>query len=149
MSRRESVLAGAREAGGVQRILDSIPYTRWLGLRANGEEHGHPVVTMPVRDELIGNTRLPAFHGGAVGALMEATAIVTVIVQEQQHRLPKPIDFSLDYLRSARAEDLHASCQVLRQGRRVVAVRVDCWQSERDKLTAAGRMHLLLSRVEE
>lgn len=82
---------------------------------------------------------------GAITALMEAAALVVTLVDEAQSRLPKPIDFSLDYLRSARAEPLHAACQVLRQGRRVVAVRVDAWQSDRNALTASGRVHLLLS----
>lgn len=148
MSTRDASLARARAEHDAQGILDHIPYTRWLGIRVSGEEDGNPVFTLPARDELVGNASLPAIHGGAVGALMEAAAIVTVLVQEQQSRMPKPIDFSLDYLRSARAEDLHASCQVLRQGRRVAAVRVDCWQRSRDTLTATGRAHLLLSAAD-
>lgn len=131
-----------------QGVIDGIPYTAHLGIKVASDAGGNPVFVLPFRDDIVGNPRLPAIHGGAVAALMEAAALVVTLVDEAQSRLPKPIDFSLDYLRSARAEPLYAACQVLRQGRRVVAVRVDAWQSDRNTLTASGRVHLLLSSTE-
>lgn len=146
MSETSEGLERLRRERDYQGMLDAIPYTAHLGIAAETGVDG-PVYTLPPRDNHIGNKRLPAIHGGAVAALMEAAALVTVLVDEDQDRFPKPIDFSLDYLRSARGlEPLHAACQILRQGRRIAAVRVDCWQGEdRDKLTATGRVHLLLS----
>jgi len=131
-----------------QGVIARIPYTAHLGIRVETGADGTPVFVLPFRDDIVGNPRLPAVHGGAVAALMEAAALVVTLVDEAQSRLPKPIDFSLDYLRSARAEPLYAACHVLRQGRRVVAVRVDAWQASRDRLTASGRAHLLLSPQE-
>lgn len=142
---RTAALHRVRRDRNYQGVLDYIPYTAHLGIRVDTAGPA-PVYRLPARDNLVGNTRLPAIHGGAVAALMEATALVTVLVDEEQDRLPKPIDFSLDYLRSARTETLYAACQVLRQGRRVAAVRVDCWQEDRERLTATGRVHLLLSQ---
>lgn len=146
MSQASKDLKQLRHERDYQGMLDAIPYTAHLGIAAESGADG-PVYTLPPRDDHIGNKHLPAVHGGAVAALMEAAALVTVLVDEAQDRFPKPIDFSLDYLRSARGgEPLHAACQVLRQGRRIAAVRVDCWQGEdRDRLTATGRVHLLLS----
>jgi uncharacterized protein (TIGR00369 family) len=142
-------LVRPRGKGDYQGMLDAIPYTAHLGITAERGDDG-PVYTLPPRAKHIGNRRLPAIHGGVVAALMEAAALVTVLVDEDQDRFPKPIDFSLDYLRSAHGgEPLHATCRILRQGRRIAAVRVDCWQGDdRDKLTATGRVHLLLSVTE-
>lgn len=146
MSAQSKRLDAVRRDRNYQGVLDAIPYTAHLGIRVEAGTHD-PVYTLPPRDAHIGNQQLPAIHGGAVAALMEAAALVTVLVDEAQDRFPKPIDFSLDYLRSARAEPLFAACQILRQGRRIAAVRVDCWQGDdRDTLTATGRVHLLLSR---
>ena len=146
MSQTSKGLERLRRERDYQGMLDVIPYTAHLGIAAETGADG-PIYTLPSRDNHIGNKRLPAVHGGAVAALMEAAALVTVLVDEAQDRFPKPIDFSLDYLRSARGgEPLHAACQILRQGRRIAAVRVDCWQGEdRTKLTATGRVHPLLS----
>lgn len=141
---RNEALAAARETRDYQAIVDYMPYTHHLGITVAVVDDV-PIFTLPFQDRLIGNPRLPAIHGGVVAALMEAAALVTVLVDEQQSRLPKPIDYALDYLRSARAEALHARCHILRQGRRVVAARTECWQADPEKLTAAGRVHLLLS----
>lgn len=148
MSASASTLAALRERRDYQGVIDRIPYTAHLGIRVEAAHADGPLFVLPFRQDLVGNPRLPAIHGGAVAALMEAAALVVTLVDEAQSRLPKPIDFSLDYLRSARAAPLYAACQVLRQGRRVVAVRVDAWQEDRDQLTASGRAHLLLSGSE-
>ena len=145
MSASPDTLAVLRERGDYQGVIDRIPYTAHLGIGVEVDRAGAPIFVLPFRQDLVGNPRLPAIHGGAVAALMEAAALVVTLVDEAQSRLPKPIDYSLDYLRSARAETLYAACQVLRQGRRVVAVRIDAWQEDRERLTASGRAHLLLS----
>ncbi|MHA7833223.1 MAG: PaaI family thioesterase [Algiphilus sp.] len=145
MGNASSTLAALRERRDYQGVIDRIPYTAHLGIRVETARADGPVFVLPFRQDLVGNPRLPAIHGGAVAALMEAAALVVTLVDEAQSRLPKPIDFSLDYLRSARAEPLYAACEVLRQGRRVVAVRVDAWQEDREHLTASGRAHLLLA----
>lgn len=55
---------------------------------------------------------------------MEIAPLVTVLVGEDQARLPKLNDFTVNYFRSAGRRDLFAVCEILRQGRRVAAVGV-------------------------
>ena len=59
-------------------------------------------------------------------------------------RIPKVVDFSLDYLRPGRLRDTYASCVVVRQGRKVVNVSVTAWQTQRNEPIANARTHLLL-----
>lgn len=131
------MISGERMASALQ----GIPYSVHLGIRFDAASQHF---LLPFRDDLIGNAQLPAIHGGVVGGYLESVAILWLLVTEAQQRIPKPIDFSVDFLRSARAQDCHASCEVLRQGRRVAQAQVRCWQADFDRPVAVGRGHFLL-----
>ena len=77
--------------------------------------------------------------------MLELTAVVQLLRATELERLPKTIDLSIDYLRSARPQDLYGRAHVTRQGRRVANVRVELWQQERSKPVAAAHGHFLLS----
>lgn len=129
-----------------EHALLRIPYARYLGLAFDEAEQ---LFYLPFREDLVGNLRLRAVHGGALGALMENAALIWLGVTESQQRIPKPVDFSVDYLRSARAKTTFAGCEVLRQGRRVAQVQVRCWQADPSTPVAVGRGHFLLEAAEE
>ena len=59
-------------------------------------------------------------------------------------RLPKTIDFSVDYLRSGLARDAYARARVVRQGRRYASVHVEAWQDNRTRLFAQATGHFLM-----
>src|SRR3954464_11946044 len=80
------------------------PFARCLGIRVN--EDG--TLVMPFSPKIIGNPMLPAIHGGMTGAFLETAAIVGV-TRELGVAPPKPIGLTINYLRSGRALDSHAS----------------------------------------
>ena len=59
-------------------------------------------------------------------------------------RLPKTIDFTVDYLRSGLARDAYARARVVRQGRRYASVHVEAWQDNRDRPFAQANGHFLM-----
>ncbi len=128
-------------------LLDHIPYAKFLGLQVL--QQGNEITTiLPFSEHLVGNTNLPAIHGGAVGAMLEMTAVLQLIFDTACERLPKTVDVSFDYLRSARAATIYGRAIVTRQGRRVANVRTELWQEERHKPVAAGHGHFLLSPLD-
>jgi len=131
----------------LEALVDKIPYAKFLGLQV--EQQGHEIITvLPFQEHLIGNTNLPAIHGGAVGAMLEMTAVLQLIYDTSCERLPKTIDVSFDYLRSARGLTTFGRAIVTRQGRRVANVRTELWQEERGKPVAAGHGHFLLTPLD-
>ena len=60
-------------------------------------------------------------------------------------KLPKGIDFSIDYLRAGRPEETFAQCELVRVGARVALVQVRCWQSSPDRPIVVARGHFLLT----
>jgi uncharacterized protein (TIGR00369 family) len=130
----------------IQAVIDRIPYASFLGLQI--EHHDDKVMTVvPFQHHLIGNVNLPAMHGGAVGAILEITAVLQLIYDTECERLPKTIDVSFDYLRSVTDSTTYGMATVTRRGRRVANVRTELWQ-EAGKPVAVSHGHFLLSPLD-
>ena len=130
----------------MQAVVDEIPYARFLGIRIDIK--GNELTTiLPFKETLIGNTTLPALHGGALGAFLEMTSAIQLLYNTSCEALPKTIDISVDYLRSGRPVPCFGRAVVTRQGRRVANVRAEVWQEERGKPIAATHGHFLMTPI--
>lgn len=138
----------AKERGDFTLLRERVPYSAFLDVQVT-IDGGLPRCRLPFRPSLIGNVALPALHGGVVAGFMENAALLHLLLVLDESQVPKSIDFSIDYLRSAHAVDAWAECEVARQGRRVAQVQVRCWQEEtghpgRQREVARARAHFLL-----
>ncbi len=150
-----------RRDAALRALVDGVPYVRFLGIafdRRGDELTG----VLQFDDKLIGNPALPALHGGVTAAFLEVTAIVTLcwamlwddleagrldpgtLSHETLPRLPKTIDFSVDYLRAGLPRDAYARARLNRSGRRYASVHVEGWQDNRGRLFAQGTGHFLM-----
>lgn len=136
-------VAAARATGDYQSVIDNIPYMKFLGLTVSADNNG-PIVTMPGSEHIIGNPVLPAIHGGVVGAMLESTAIMHLIWAQESRQVPKIVNLTIDYLRSARVVDTHAQATITKHGRRIANIRIEAWQADRAKPVAAAHAHFLL-----
>jgi acyl-coenzyme A thioesterase PaaI-like protein len=139
------MVEAARDSGDLSPLRDAIPYAKFMGITAElmaGELLGK----MAYDDKLIGNPILPALHGGTTGAFLEMTAIYTLLWEsEGSVQLPKTINITIEYLRSARPVDTYAKAVITKQGRRVANVQVEAWQSDRAKPVASANALFLLA----
>jgi uncharacterized protein (TIGR00369 family) len=105
-------------------FLAVTPYARFLGMNAirAGDEM---TAILPFSPHLIGNTHIPALHGGVLGAFMEMTALLQLSIDESQKRLPRTIDVTIEYLRPGRALTTFARADVRKVGRRIANVHVE------------------------
>jgi len=127
-------------------LMTAIPYCRHLGIVAEIGDAGL-LLTMPFAEHLVGNVMLPALHGGVIGSLLETAAIAQVIWEIRSPRLPRPVDITIDYLRSGRAATSYARARITKQGRRILNVHAEMWQGDETKPIAALRGHMLLAAV--
>lgn len=121
--------------------VGGIPYAELLGIQFDGVQN---CFVLPFTQSLVGNARLPALHGGVVAGFAETAALIWLMRREGVGGIPKPVDFAIDYLRSAGAHTSYAQCEVLKQGRRVAQVVTRVWQGDSTALVAVARMHCLL-----
>ncbi len=128
--------------------LDAIPYLRFLGIRIAHDDEG-VLGSMRFADHLVGNPRLPALHGGTLGALLESVAILQVMAELSPEGLPKTINITVDYLRPGRPQETFARARIDKRGRRVVNVRAVAWQDDPDKPIAVATGHFLVKAGSE
>ena len=138
------VLAAARASGDWNPLAQWVPYARFMKLRIDVQDDSFFRCTLPFTQTLIGNPTLPALHGGAVSSFLECTGIFYLLWHMDSTELPKIIDFSVDFLRTGRAEDTHASVVMVKQGQRVAHLRIQAWQSQPDKPIAIGHGNFML-----
>ena len=148
-----------RRDAALSALADGVPYIRFLGIRFDrrGDEL---TALLPFDEKLIGNPMLPALHGGVTAAFLELTAIIELgwsmlwedmeseagVAQDHAPlpRLPKTIDFTVDYLRSGLPRDAYARARINRSGRRYASVHVEAWQDNRARLFAQATGHFLM-----
>ena len=158
------LVKGRRDAA-LRALVSGVPYIRFLGIEFDrrGDEL---TAVLPYADKLIGNPFIPALHGGVTAAFLEVSAIMelswTLLWEDMEAgridlaapdpvlpRLPKTIDFTVDYLRSGLPRDAYARARVNRSGRRYASVHVEAWQDNRTKLFAQATGHFLMPDREE
>jgi uncharacterized protein (TIGR00369 family) len=137
----------ARERKDFEPLTALMPYARFLGVKLL-EADGRPRAHLRFRKSLIGNASLPALHGGVTAAFMENAALLQLLLELDESRVPKSIDFAIDYLKPGRPEDTYADCRISRAGQRVAQVAIRCWQRSPNQAIAVARGHFLLTSTE-
>lgn len=150
-----------RRDTALNTLVRGINFVQFLGIRFDrrGDEL---TAVLPYDPKLIGNPMLPALHGGATAGFLEVAAVVQLAWQELwskieggpfdpeqfaaegRTRLPKTIDFSVDYLRAGLPRDAYARARVNRSGRRYASVHVEAWQDNVNRPFAQATGHFLM-----
>jgi acyl-coenzyme A thioesterase PaaI-like protein len=132
-----------RDTGDFSRLIASIPYASFIGLEC--DRFGDDLIfRLPKKEENLGNPILPAIHGGVIGGFMELSAAIYLMMSQDSMRMPRIVDFSLDYLRAGLDRETFAECRLTRQGNRVANVMITAWQKSRAQPIATARAHFLL-----
>lgn len=136
-------LARAKRERDPAMLARIVPYVQFMGISVEVVD-GELLGRLSYSDMLIGNPGLPALHGGALGGLLESTAVFQLLWDAETVVIPKTIDITIDYLRSGRPVDTWARGILTRQGRRVANVRVEAWQDDRERPIAMAHGHFLI-----
>ena len=150
-----------RRDAALRALVAGVPYIDFLGI--DFDRRGDELTAvMTFDDKLIGDPRLPALHGGATSAFLEVTAIIelswSILWEEMESgrldpatldpqnlpRLPRTIDFTVDYLRSGLPRDAYARARITRSGRRYASVQAEAWQDNRTRPFAQAIGHFLM-----
>lgn len=128
-------------------MIDRLPpYAQLLGLVAERDDDGAPVLVMPFGNHVLGR---PGFlHGGAISGLMEMAAIVALYdaLAGEGGGEVKPVNVTVDFMRGGRDKPTRSRGIVTRLGTRVANVEATAWQDDPAKPIAAARMNYLIVR---
>ena len=133
-----------KNEGRFQEINALIPSTAFVNTDRIGDTSNLKTVLRQTESNT-GNPTIPAVHGGVVGGLLEHTAILKVLIEDEYPRFPKIVNLSVEYLRPCLAtRDTFARGTLFKQGRSVTNVRIEAWQSDEAKSVAAAHAHFLV-----
>lgn len=126
-------MTGAAEQAAVPRtgaelmeqFLPHSPFVNRLGMRALSIEPDHVRILLPFAEHL--QTYDDIVHGGAISALIDVTAMTTAWSGAE---LPDKlrgvtISLSVDFVDTARGEDLEGEGRIVRRGRSLVSCEID------------------------
>ena len=142
------MIARIKQSGDCDLLMRAVPYTSFMGISASIVD-GELIGKLSFSDMLVGNPTIPALHGGTLGALLESTAIFKVLWDAEPTVLPRTINITIEYLRSARAVDTYARGIVTRHGRRVANVRAEAWQDDPARPVAIAYANFLVTDAPE
>ncbi|MEH6543163.1 MAG: PaaI family thioesterase [Porticoccaceae bacterium] len=125
-------------------LSEGIPYMKTLSISVS-ERQGLLTTQLDADTLHTGNPWLPALHGGVIGGLLETAAILQLCHDQETDNLPKPINITVDYLRSGRIVPTYSEAVVTKHGRRVANVQATCWQDDKNKPIATLFGHFLMS----
>lgn len=83
------------------RFLSAAPYTQHLGVQLGSLDAGGCVLTLPFREDFIGDPDTGVVHGGVITALFDIAFGVAIYYRTQVYTPMATLDLRVDYLRPA------------------------------------------------
>jgi uncharacterized protein (TIGR00369 family) len=121
----------ASRLAGVKRLVEEhIPFNRVLGIRVESLGDETAMFSVPYREELLGDARRPALHGGVIGAAADACGGCAVWTRNGEADRVSTIDLRVDYLRRGRPAELRCFGEVLRVGNRVGVAKISVFHPD-------------------
>lgn len=115
----------------VMRLMQGSPFNRLLGIQGECRGPGHVVMTLPAADDVVGDPRRPALHGGVVASLVDTAGGAAAWSTLASGESVSTMNLSVDYLEPAGlGAPLRAEATLVRKGSRVCHVRVSVTQGD-------------------
>jgi uncharacterized protein (TIGR00369 family) len=132
-------------------IEERVPHNRALGLRYEGFDGKRLFVRLPYHPRLVGNVELGVLHGGAITALMDATAGTVVFARLMKPLRVATLDLRIDYLKpAAPGVDVIARAECLKATRHVAFVRCETYHADDEsQLIAVANGTFMIFRDEK
>ena len=123
----------------LRQHFERIPFGRHLGVEIREVRDGYARLELPFRPEFIGNTELPALHGGILLSVADQCGGLVLYTKAGPTAKLSTVDLRMDFLKPAPPKTLVVEGQVLRAGNRigVVELRLSS-EGKPDELLAFG-----------
>lgn len=128
----------------IQSYADASPISQWLAFSVEQDQAGL-VFRMGFGERHIGNAMIRALHGGGIAAFLEFVAETTLHAHLNGARAFSAINVDIDYLSSARAEDMFGRVALTRVGRRIAFLEAVGWQRNEAQPVAIARIRFKIA----
>lgn len=121
-------------------VEEMIPIHKLLGLKLLEAKMDYIKVRVPFSEYVIGDFRSRRWHGGIIGAIMDAVGgmIGLMHITSPEDKLAT-IDLRIDYLRGAKPRDVIVEGHLVRLGNRILVASMKAWNEGEENLVAEGK----------
>ncbi|MEQ8366106.1 MAG: PaaI family thioesterase [Roseicyclus sp.] len=129
----------ATKARITRDFIDTLPFSKALGMELLEVGHGIAVISMPYSEALVGDPKTGVIHGGAVSALMDTCGGAAVMSHPEALAGTATIDLRIDYMRAAEpGQRITARAECYHVTRSVAFVRARAWDMDETRPVAAA-----------
>lgn len=133
----------------VRFIEEEVPFDKYLGMKVEEVREGFAKLSIPFREEFIGDKRRPALHGGLISTLIDTCGGLAAWTHCTPDDRISTVDIRVDYLRPGPDDDITAEAVVQRTGNRVSVVHTRVYAArDRKTVIAEGRSVYNIRRVD-
>lgn len=124
----------------IQFIEHEVPFDKYLGIKVDELREGFARLSIPFREEFIGDKRRPALHGGLISTLIDTCGGSAALTHCTPNDRISTVDIRVDYLRPGPDDDIIAEAIVQRTGNRVSVVHTRVYAAtDKKTVIAEGR----------
>jgi uncharacterized protein (TIGR00369 family) len=124
----------------VKKFMNMVPFNAVLGIQIDDLREGFCRMSVPFREEFIGDPSRPALHGGVLSAVIDTCGGAAIWTQIEKGDALSTVDLRVDYLRPGQPRDFIVEGRVLRLGNRVgVAEMIAYHPGSEGKPIASGK----------
>lgn len=119
---------------------EMIPFNKFIGLKMEDLRDGYAKAIIEFKEELVGDVRIQAIHGGVISAAMDAVggmAAITTLNSIEDKIVT--VDMRVDYIRSARNTGLIIEANIVRSGNKIITTNMQVFSINDNSLVAEGR----------
>lgn len=114
-------------------FVESTPHVGECGMRITRIDAGGAEVTLPFRDDWIGDIERGLIHPGIVTTLVDSACGAAVLARIERLDPIATLDLRMDYLRAGVAgADIHCRAECYRLTPSIAFARASVWQHARD-----------------
>jgi uncharacterized protein (TIGR00369 family) len=126
-------------------FADAVPHNRALGMQIDELSAGLARLSLPWREDLVGNPGTGVLHGGVITSLMDACCGAAVFMSLRKPMPIATLDLRIDYLRPASPhETVLARAECFKVTRNVAFVRGVAYHDDESRLIASAAGSFML-----
>jgi uncharacterized protein (TIGR00369 family) len=124
------------------KALGDVPYAGLLGIEIENLASGSATLRIRVRKKLTQNHGV--VHGGAIASLIDSATAFAIITLLAPGEKVTTVDLNISYLRPVTSGTLMCKANVLRAGRRILAVSAEVFDGQQKLVATALSTYIRL-----
>ena len=129
-------------------VMIGMPHGKAIGMRLHRSVGGKSHLSVPYREDLVGDPDTGVLHGGVITALLDTACGSAVMSMPVKLKATATLDLRIDYMRPAtKGQTVHASAECYRMTRSIGFARAVAHHGDPDDPIASAAGAFMIERT--